>query len=168
MEELFEIIDAFGKVVGIEKRSIVHQKGLLHRAVHVFVLDSKGRTFIQQRSFEKDVGPGLWDLSAAEHLKPGESFEDAAMRGVREELGVELFGMQKLGEKNQFFDYGEKKDNERVATFKSRFKGKIRLQKEEILEGRWISKEALLKEMNKDPQKFSKWLLYDRKFFHLL
>jgi hypothetical protein len=36
----------------------------------------------------KQIGPGLWDLSLAEHNEPGESYHDAAVRGLRQELGV--------------------------------------------------------------------------------
>ena len=161
-EELFEVIDEAGKVVGKEKRSLVHRKGLLHKSVHVFVLDERGQNFIQLRSEKRDIGPGLWDLSAAEHLKPGESFEEAAARGVKEELGVEPVEMEKLGEKLQYFDYGELKDNERVASFKCGFKGQVKLQKEEVTEGKWVSKEELLQEMVSDSKKFTPWLLQDK------
>ena len=41
MEELFEIIDKSGKVIGKEKRSIVHKTGLLHRTSDVFVLEAE-------------------------------------------------------------------------------------------------------------------------------
>ncbi len=167
MEEIFEIIDETGKVIGTEKRSIVHQKGLLHRASDVFVLDKDGNIFIQQRSFKKLIGPGLWDMSAAEHLKPGESFEQAAIRGVEEELGVKAVDMQKIGERKQRAKFGDLTDNENVQVFKCFFKGKIKLQEEEIEQGKWISKEDLLTEMAYNEEIFSRWLLYNRKFFYL-
>ena len=36
----------------------------------------------------KKIGPGLWDISVAEHLNPGETFDSAALRGLQEELGI--------------------------------------------------------------------------------
>jgi isopentenyldiphosphate isomerase len=167
-EELFEVIDESGKVVGTEKRSVVHEKGFLHKSVDVFVLDEGGQIFIQQRSFDKDVGPGLWDLSAAEHLKPGESFEEAAARGVREELGVKAIGLKKIGEADFHFKRGKIIDNEKKVIFRCSFRGKIRLQKEEIEQGKWVSKKELLQEMQEKPEKFTEWLLGDRRFVELL
>ena len=41
------------------------------------------------RSDGKKVCPGLWDVSVAEHCQPGETYEDAALRGMEEELGLE-------------------------------------------------------------------------------
>jgi len=86
--ELFDIIDSTGKVIGSEKRSIVHQKGYLHRSVNVLVFDRGGAVLTQKRSKRKDVCPNHWDLSCAEHLKCGETFKDAAVRGIQEELGL--------------------------------------------------------------------------------
>lgn len=168
MEEIFEIVNESGKVIGAEKRSIVHKTGLLHRVSHVFVLDSEGRIFIQLRAADKDIGPNLWDLSTAEHLKQGESFKEAAIRGLKEELGLEPIALKKIGEKIQRFDYGDKKDNEIAETFKCKFEGKIVLQKEEIVKGKWISKKDLLKEMNENPKKFVPWFLLERKNMELL
>lgn len=161
--EVFEIVDKNDNVIGTEKRSIVHQKGLLHRASDVFVLDGKGRIFIQRRSFEKLIGPGLWDVSAAEHLKPGENYKEAAVRGVKEELGVKALDIEKIGEREQRYDFGELQDNEKVQAFKCTFKGKIKIDKDEIEEGKWVSKKELLEETQKNPEKFTPWVLLDAK-----
>eukprot|EP00762_Andalucia_godoyi_P001016 ANDGO_02001.mRNA.1 Isopentenyl-diphosphate Delta-isomerase 2 len=90
-EELFEIVDEANNVVGISGRSEVHKSGLFHRSVNVFLFSAdRQRILLQKRSDSKDVCPGLWDLSCAEHLKPGESYRDAAIRGLSEELSVVL------------------------------------------------------------------------------
>jgi hypothetical protein len=36
----------------------------------------------------KRIGPNLWDVSLAEHLSIGETFKEAALRGLQEELGI--------------------------------------------------------------------------------
>jgi isopentenyldiphosphate isomerase len=46
-EELFDILDESGKVVGRERRSRCHSDpSLIHGAVHVFVTDPAGRIFL--------------------------------------------------------------------------------------------------------------------------
>ena len=87
-EELFETYDAKGQALGLVPRSEVHRRGLWHRAVNVFLFDATGALYLQRRADTKDVAPGLWDLSAAEHLIPGETYADGALRGLAEELGV--------------------------------------------------------------------------------
>lgn len=152
-EEMFEIIDASGKVVGTEKRSIVHAKGLLHKGVHGFVLDKTDNVFIQRRSLEKENEPGKWDASVAEHLKPGESFECAFVRGVMEELGAKAVNVERIGKRRAQFKQGEIYDEEVVEIFKSGFEGNIRLQEEEVIDGKWVDKKELLKEMDEKPKK---------------
>jgi 16S rRNA (adenine1518-N6/adenine1519-N6)-dimethyltransferase len=44
--------------------------------------------FLQKRSRLKDSSPGLWDSSASGHLNVAETYHDAAVREVFEELGI--------------------------------------------------------------------------------
>ena len=87
-DEPLQLVDEQDRVVGVAARGEVHRLGLLHRAVNVVVVDSRGRVFLQQRAAAKAVAPLHWDVSASEHLAPGEAWADAARRGLREELGV--------------------------------------------------------------------------------
>jgi isopentenyldiphosphate isomerase len=89
-EEL-DLIDEGGQVIGRATRGECHgDPNLVHQAVHVFVVDGRGRTLLQMRSETKDIQPGKWDTSVGGHLLPGETFEDAAVRETAEELGVPI------------------------------------------------------------------------------
>ena len=88
--DYFDIVNYRDDVVGQESRSRVHQSGLLHRAVHVFVRSQKQEWVLQQRSASKDLDPLLWTTSCSGHLDAGESYLTAAIREVKEELGVTL------------------------------------------------------------------------------
>lgn len=89
---------AAGEWAGLVQRAIVHKTGLWHKAVNVFVFRSDGRLVLQRRAAQKDICPNLLDLSAAEHLKLGESYLAAALRGVREELGIATIDLAPIGE----------------------------------------------------------------------
>lgn len=88
-EEQLAVIDARGRTVGWAGRQTVHRLGLRHQAVHIFVVDSQERLYLQQRQLTKDQYPGHWDSAAAGHLAPGEDYEAAARRELAEELGLE-------------------------------------------------------------------------------
>ena len=49
-EELFDIVDNANEVVGRERRSLVHARGLCHRAAYCFVFNAEGALLLQQRS----------------------------------------------------------------------------------------------------------------------
>lgn len=88
-EEIFEIVDEQGRVVGCAPRSLCHRTpSLLHRAAHVVVTDGRGRIYLQKRSADKDIQPGKWDTSVGGHLAAGEDHEAGARREMLEELGL--------------------------------------------------------------------------------
>jgi isopentenyldiphosphate isomerase len=87
--DLLPVVDERDEVVGIATRRAVHEQRLLHRAVHVCVTDPQGRLWLQRRAAAKDTYPGWWDLSATGHVDPDESYDAAARRELREELGID-------------------------------------------------------------------------------
>src|SRR5258706_15211525 len=89
-EEIFDVVDEHDRVVGRETRGEVHRRGLMHRAIHVLVFNSRGEIFLQKRSQKKDRQPGLWDSSASGHVDSGETYDACAVRELQEELGLEL------------------------------------------------------------------------------
>src|SRR3990172_2844418 len=95
-DELFDIVDEQDKVIGQEMRSIVHQRGLWHRGVHVFLFTQDGKLLVQQRSKDRMHAPSALDCSVSEHLKAGEEYYSAALRGLQEELGVKGIEIQPL------------------------------------------------------------------------
>ncbi len=88
-EELFDVVDECDRPIGRASRDEVHARGLRHRSVHILVWNGAGEVWLQRRSFLKDRYPGRWDSSAAGHLDAGESYDAAARRELREELGVD-------------------------------------------------------------------------------
>ncbi len=87
-DEVFDVVDDRDVVVGKEYRREIHRRRLLHRAIHIFWLRSDGMLCLQRRSFAKDNCPGLLSSSCAGHVDSGEDYLSAAVRELREELGV--------------------------------------------------------------------------------
>ena len=95
-EELFDIVNEDDAVIGQEMRSIVHQRGLWHRGVHVLLFTREGKLLVQQRSKDRPHAPGTLDCSVSEHVKAGEDYLTAAMRGMQEEMGVKGIRIEPL------------------------------------------------------------------------
>jgi isopentenyl-diphosphate delta-isomerase len=89
--ELLDVVDEQDVFTGqvLDKKTI-HEQGLLHRDVHVWVMDGRGNMLQQQRKWDKTIMPGEWDIAVGEHVGAGESYVDAAVRGVHEELGLRV------------------------------------------------------------------------------
>ena len=63
MDELLDIVDDNDDVIGQELRSIIHQRGLQHRGVHVFLFTGDGKLLVQKRSKDRAASPSAWDCS---------------------------------------------------------------------------------------------------------
>ena len=87
-EEIFDVVDEHDRVIGQAPRSVVHAQKLRHRAVHIFVFNSRHELLLQMRSALKDEYPLCYTSSASGHLSAGESYEVAAPRELEEELGL--------------------------------------------------------------------------------
>ena len=77
------------RVIRQERRSVVHAQGLLHRAVHIFVFNSRGQLLVQRRSASKDEFPLTYTSSASGHVGAGETYDACAPRELTEEIGLD-------------------------------------------------------------------------------
>lgn len=170
-EEQFEIFTETGERLGLAPRSRVHAEGLWHKSAQVFLFDAAGRLYLQRRVADKDVCPGLWDLSAAEHLTPGETYLEGALRGLREELGVTGVTLEPLGEpfhgRLDQEDLGIR-DYELQQAFRGAWAGTLHPDPAEVAEVRSMDPDALSQWTRTHPEDFTPWFLRDGKRLRLL
>ncbi len=146
--EWLEIVDENDVVIGVERRGVIHARGLMHRSAQVLVFDCRGNLFLQKRSATKDEFPGLWDSSAAGHVNPGEDYADCARRELTEELGitgaVELEPLFRI-------PASAATGWEHCSVFRCRHDGPLTLQADEVAGGRWIASDEMQRLVD-DPQ----------------
>ncbi len=164
-EERFLTWDDGGVPLGLVPRSRVHRLGLWHRAANVLLFRSSGLLLLQQRSATKDVCPDRWDLSAAEHLKPGETYLAGAQRGLEEELGLEAEHLDRLAPLGgvRRVRYAEPArrilDCELQQSFLAVSDAPLRLQEEEVAATRELTLAELAAEQAASPGRFTPWFL---------
>jgi len=120
-EEFLDIVDDQDRVLSRAPRSRVLRDYHIHRAVMFFVFDNEERVFVNQRSDTKDIYPGYWSIAFGGHVLSGESYDDAARREIREEVGLgvparQIGGFQKrtADERENVKVYGVTADREPV------------------------------------------------------
>lgn len=81
-----------GVVLGelVDHRWAEETPGVEQACVYVALINRDGAIYIQHRSPAKRLWPGRKTISVSGHVDPGETFEQAAVREVGEELGIEL------------------------------------------------------------------------------
>lgn len=88
--ELLDVLDENGNYTGqVEERKVIHEKGLWHIHVGVWIMNKKGELLFQQRSMQKKINPGKWTRTGG-HVDSGETSLQAVQRETYEEIGVKI------------------------------------------------------------------------------
>lgn len=165
-------------------RGVAHATGAWHASVYVHLSRKRDGAFLLQRRAErKDVCPLLWDLACAEHVASGETRLEAALRGLREELGLSAgarrgsaVSAERLGpplgpprqavlriEGPPLVWDREVVTSYRLRDFCERGDGgeeeTIKFDEDEVSEIRWILPAELKKEADEHPERFTPWFL---------
>lgn len=120
--------------------------------VGTIITNEKGNVLLTQRAVEPDKGK--WCFPGG-HVEFGERVVDAARREVKEEVGLEVNPV--------FFCYDDeirKEWHAVVLFFTARADGKIRHNKEEVQDTKWVSK----KEAEQLPLAFNHQKILDHFF----
>ena len=160
-DELFEIFTEAGERLGLERRAVVHRLGHWHRSANVLLFAADGRLYLQQRSATKDLWASAWDVSVGEHLKPGERYLDAALRGLHEELGIEGCALEPLGGVTaEVFESATLgyRDRELQQTFTGAFDGALAPDPTEVAAVRLVDRATLIAELAAGGSAFTPWL----------
>ena len=146
-EEWFDIVDVEGNVCGRAPRSACHaQKGLLHPVVHLHVLNSQDRIFLQKRSPQKKIQPGKWDTAVGGHVSSGEKVDTALKREAQEELGLHDFKALPVAR----YVWESDVESELVHMFVTRSDRPLRIDPVEISEGKFWKISKIKESRSKD------------------
>lgn len=144
-EEYLLVLDENGKSTGkLELRSVVHEKGLFHNEVALWILDTKtSSVLVQRRSPNKKKNPNKLGCCAG-HVVAFDTIEDTLEKELNEEYGLNIKDYEvhslctiKICESNnnhyshQFYIISS------IPT------GKIKIQEEELSEVFYIDYEIL-------------------------
>lgn len=148
--EIFDIVNEKNEVIGREKRKIVHEKGLWHRAVHIFIFNSKGELLLQKKSKNSDLSAEKWTSSCSGHLGTDKNYLNSAKRELKEELGIET-GLKEIAETKEDIP----NDRTFFRLYEGKYDGEFRIQKEELSEIAFYPFAAVLKMVKENPENFS-------------
>jgi len=154
MEEYFDVLSAKGEFTGkTELREICHKEGLWHKAVALFVVNSKNQVLLQKRSSNKKLWPNLWDMTAGGHVLAGEFGFQAIIREIKEEVGIDvakddiLFIGASTSE-NIKPDVINRHFNEYYIVNKDIDVSSLTLQTEEVSDAKWFEKDDIINRIN--------------------
>lgn len=150
----------------------VHQKGLRHKAVSVFVMDGT-RVLIQRRALSKYHTPGLWANTCCTHPHWNEDASTCAVRRLEDELGITgVYPVYRDRLEYRADVGGGLTEHEVVDLFVAPAHAAtltMDLNPEEVCETRWVDIYDLAAEVNRHPDLYTPWLrIYLRDHLHLV
>ncbi len=159
-----------GALTPVEKLE-AHKRGLLHKAVSVFVLCGDD-VLIQRRALSKYHTPGLWANTCCTHPNWNESAEDCAHRRLGEELGLIGMPLEYRDQVTYRADVGGGLiEHERVDIFLARVDARVECQPnpEEVMDTGWVDMARLNEMILQTPERFTPWLrIYMDEFSSLI
>jgi len=146
------IVDENDEVIGSKERSELDNQKDIFRSSCLWIKNSKGEILIAQRGLDKDKDPGMWGPAAAGTVEEGETYDSNLVKEAEEELGLKDIKVKKgpkklvVGLRKQFCQYYMLTMDKDAEDFK--------IQKEEVEQVKWISKEDLTREVSENPGNF--------------
>jgi isopentenyl-diphosphate delta-isomerase type 1 len=158
-----QFVDVNDEPIGAGSKEEARENGIRHRISKVFLVNTNGDVLLQKRADHLALEPGLWAVSAAGHIDEGETYEDAAIRELKEELGVTNLSLTEIGY------YYQEEDGEQVRKrfnriYVGKYDGEVTPNPEEVSEVKWISKTELNDLTEKRPEEFTQGCLRTLKF----
>ncbi len=87
--ELLDVVNEDDVIIDSKSRNEVHQIGLLHREIHIWLFDKDKNIYFSKTNANKSSA-GLLDASIGGHVDKGEEHLVAAIRETEEESGLSI------------------------------------------------------------------------------
>lgn len=155
--EFVILVDKLDNETGLMEKMEAHKKAVLHRAISVFIVNSKGEWLLQRRALNKYHSNGLWTNTCCSHPFPGESNIEAAHRRLMEEMGLNA----DLKEIFQFI-YLEELDNELTEheldhVFVGITDKKPEINTSEVIDWKYMDYFKLTADLEQSPENYTVW-----------
>ncbi|NLR58971.1 isopentenyl-diphosphate Delta-isomerase [Chitinophaga polysaccharea] len=151
------LVNEKDEAIGTMEKMEAHQKGVLHRAFSVFIINDAGELLLQRRALEKYHSAGLWTNACCSHQFPGETTAAAAHRRLQEEMGFdcelhEIFAFTYKSE----FDNGLT-EHEFDHVLLGVYNGNISPNAAEVCDYRYLPTGQILELIKNEPDTFTIW-----------
>jgi len=159
MKEELLIVNIQDRILGKGSKTEIHsEKGILHRAITVFIFNKRSELLITKRSDKKRLWPNIWESSCSTHVHKGETYEQSGEKRLQQELGFScpLKFLFKFKYKAKYKHIGI--ENEICGLLFGRYNKEILPNSKEIKDYKWISINQLKKNIKDAPKNYAPWL----------
>lgn len=155
--EYIDVVTQNDKVIGKVSRSEIYSKRLPHRIVHVMIFNNKGEMALQLRTRSVSFAPHHWSTPAGGHVQSGETYEQAVMREMNEELGIQV--PVEMMYKDTYRETKSENITKFLVTFHANYNGKLKPDPQDVEKVAFFSP-SVIHQMTQQGEKFHPELLF--------
>ena len=168
-KEKVVLVDRNDNPIGLMSKLEAHEKGVLHRAFSVFILNKKGQLMLQRRALDKYHSPGLWTNTCCSHPRESEGNIEAGVRRLKEEMGftTPLKSMFSFIYKSKFDNGLTEHEFDHVLL--GYYDKQPLINTIEVSEWKWMSLDKIILEIKNKPEDFTVWfkIIFERFYNHI-
>jgi isopentenyl-diphosphate delta-isomerase len=157
------IVNENDEIIGSKERDAI-VKGDIYRVSALWITNSAGQILLAQRAYNKKHNPGKWGPAVAGTVEVGEDYDDNIIKEAEEELGLKNINPKKVtkvrrrGEHDYFCQIYSAVVDKNLDEFK--------IQKSEVENIKWMSREELAASMENDPENYLEslkkyWVIFE-------
>ena len=145
------IVDDCDNIIGIKERNSITKKDV-YRVSALWITNSKDEILLARRSLNKEHSPGKWGPAVTGTIEENETYDSNMIKETEEEIGLKNIKPQKglkikmVTKYNYFCQWYFLKIDRNLEEFK--------IQKSEIEEIEWFSREELSHKINENQDEF--------------
>jgi len=149
--EFLDLVDEDDNVIDKDERENItslNQKN--YRVINIFIFNSEGKMIIPRRSSNRRIFPDCYDFSVGGHVSSGESYEEAAYKELREELGIENVILEEIG----YFHPKDLNTSSFSKLYRLVYDGELNIDRDGISEIHYFTIDEIIKLLKENPKKF--------------
>lgn len=147
---MIPIVDRQDVVIGHKERADLTPQDIC-RVTGLWILNEKGEILCARRAYTKKFDAGRLGNSAAGTVEEGETYESNIIKEAKEELGIDIVAPH-TGKK----EYIQAQHKFFVQWFWLVIPSETKfvIEEDEVVEVKWLSRDALLEEYQQNPHEF--------------
>jgi isopentenyl-diphosphate Delta-isomerase len=162
MSEQLILVNSNDKITGyIDKLEAHLSGGKRHRAISVFLFNTKGELLLQQRSEIKIVGELQWANTCCGNVLKGETRLQCAYRRLKEELGISEVRIKSIGNFEYHIRCNQKYSEWEIdEVYVGKYDGIVSPNASEVKSFRWVDPKQFASDIRSDKNnEYAPWVI---------
>jgi len=132
------VVSEKNEVIKTADTTDIHKNNLLHRSVHVIIVDSKGRFFCRKINSASPLYANYWSTATGAHVLANHNTLETAYSSIKDMLGIHT-DLKFIGD----IHISDNVENEISSTYIGNFDGPFNLNGDKVADGKFFTEEEL-------------------------